>query len=67
MDLKLTRREMASALAGAAAATPGQAQPAPASPGNDQETVRARLRTSGGEIAKVALPMSTEPAFRFKA
>ena len=62
--MKLTRRQLAAALVIPAAAAPAQTQPAAA---DEVEAARGRLKSNAAEIAKVALPMSTEPAFNFKA
>ena len=69
--LKLTRREIATALS-ASAVLLGQT-PAPAVPQNpltaDDELKAARdsIRQNSEQLAKFPLPMSTEPAVRFKA
>lgn len=78
--MSVTRRTMARMLAAAAAtnATVGIAaaqaprqnpQPAAAKPtaGQDLESARQDLRTNALQISRVALPMATEPAFRFRA
>jgi hypothetical protein len=51
-----------------AAVTPqaGVSQTAPAADA-DLDSARELLRTNVAQIAKVKLPMSTEPAFHFKA
>lgn len=61
--MKLTRRRLAAALL-APAAVQAQ-QPAPAR--DDLETARARLKANAEAVAKVEIPMSTEPAFTFNA
>ena len=69
--LKLTRREIATALS-ASAVLLGQT-PAPAVPPNpltaDDELKAARdsIRQNSEQLAKFPLPMSTEPAVHFKA
>ena len=63
--MKLTRRELAGAIA-AAPASLAQAQPAPA-PDEELKAARDRLRSNGAALAKQETPMSTEPAFQFKA
>jgi hypothetical protein len=60
--MKLTRRKLAAALLAPAAAA--QQQPPPA---DDLAAARARLKANADAIAKVEVPMSTEPAFSFKA
>jgi hypothetical protein len=64
--MKLTRRQLAAALS-ATAITPTQAQPQTASPADDLQTARDRLKANAASIAEHDLPMSVEPAFRFKA
>jgi hypothetical protein len=62
--MDISRRQLAGlVIAGTAAA-----QAPPASPPDDSvEAARARQRASAQTIARVPLPMSTEPAFQFKA
>jgi hypothetical protein len=65
--MDISRRQLASVLAGATAVT-ASAQAPPVQPADDAvETARAGQRASTQTIARVPLPMSTEPAFRFKA
>jgi hypothetical protein len=68
--MKVTRRKLARILA-AAAAVPGVAAPqapsAVSSGDEDLNTAREQLRNNAQQLAKVNLPMATEPAFRFKA
>jgi hypothetical protein len=58
-------------LAGAAAAAQsGVSQTAPPSTtatDEDLQSARDQMRTNAQQIAKVKLPMPTEPAFHFKA
>ena len=61
--MKLTRRKLAVALLAPAAAQAQQTTPA----SNDVEAARARLKANADTVAKVDVPMSTEPAFRFEA
>jgi len=66
--MKLTRRQLAVAAAGSAVAIKGamkaQAQPAPAAaPATPRDTIARNADT----LAKFSIPMSTEPAFQFKA
>ncbi len=65
--MKLTRRQLAASLAASAAAM-AQTQSAPLA-GDDEERKAAResLRAAAAELAKVEIPMATEPAFQFKA
>jgi hypothetical protein len=62
--MKLRRRDLAAALLAPAAAAQPQTQPPPR---DEVEAARARLKTNAATIAKVEVPMSTEPAFSFKA
>ena len=62
--MKLTRRKLAAALLAPAAAAPAQT---PTPPSDDLATARARLKSNAAAIAKVNVPMATEPAFRFEA
>ena len=59
--MKLTRRELATVLAPAAVA----AQSAP--PADELKTARDRLKAAADILARQEVPMSTEPAFQFKA
>jgi hypothetical protein len=60
--MKPTRRELAAALLLPAASA--QTQPAA---GDLAAAARDRLRQSAAALARVDLPMSTEPSFQFKA
>jgi hypothetical protein len=51
----------------AAAAVAPQAGVSQSAADADLESARELLRTNVAQIAKVKLPMSTEPAFHFKA
>jgi hypothetical protein len=62
--MKVTRRKLAAALLAPAAAAQAQT---PSVPRDEVEAARARLKTNAEAMAKVDLPMSTEPAFRFEA
>jgi hypothetical protein len=55
---KFTRRKWAAALAPAA--------DSPAGPGEELRIARERIRNNADALAKVKLPMATEPAFWFK-
>ena len=64
--MKLTRRQLAAAVSAAAIAksqTPPQAAPA----ADELQTARDRLKANAKALAQHELPMSVEPAFRFKA
>jgi len=61
---KLTRRQLAAALASATA----MAQTQPGAPAEDLlATARDRMKANGEALAKQPVPMATEPAFQFKA
>ena len=64
--MKMTRRQLAAAMVSAAAVTAQTPLPA-ASPGDDLEAARNRLKTNRDALAQVQVPMATEPAFQFKA
>ena len=51
----------------AQAQTPQQAPPIPANPDEELAAVREAQRRAADALAKVNLPMSTEPAVHFKA
>jgi hypothetical protein len=60
--MQLTRRKLAVALL-----APAAAAQTPAPVVDEVQAARDRIKTNGELIAKVDLPMSTEPAFQFKA
>jgi hypothetical protein len=62
--MKLTRRELAAALAGAAAAN-AQA-PAQSAPEDLLKNAVEETRRDSAAIANYAVPMATEPAFSFR-
>ncbi|MEO7145343.1 MAG: hypothetical protein ABI165_17750, partial [Bryobacteraceae bacterium] len=65
---KLTRRQVAAALAGAAglrAQTPASTAAAP--PADELTAAREKLRQNARHLAQTPLPMAAEPAFLFKA
>lgn len=67
--MKLTRRKLATAiLSSAAGAVLAQTQPA-AVPTSDEDlkAARDRIKANGETLAKLAVPMDTEPALQFKA
>ncbi|HUA22258.1 MAG TPA: hypothetical protein VMB25_26115 [Bryobacteraceae bacterium] len=69
MNTKLTRREAAAALSASVAAlaqTPQPSNPLPASADEELQRARAVWRENADTLARVALPMATEPAFLFK-
>ncbi len=62
----MTRRQ----LAGVMLATAGAAQtpaPAPNTPATELQAARDQNQRTAAALAKVAVPMDTEPAFRFSA
>jgi hypothetical protein len=70
--MAVTRRSLAKMIAAAAAApglgiAQGIAQTDQPAPNADLESARGQMRTNFQQIAKVKLPMATEPAFHFKA
>jgi hypothetical protein len=70
--VKFTRREIATALS-ASAVLPGQTPAPPAaqnpalSPDDELKAARDTNRQNSEQLAKFPLPMSAEPATRFKA
>ena len=66
--MKITRRRLAAATLAPAAA---MAQAPPAAPSESPEELlknaREQVRRNGESLAKFQVPMSTEPAFQFKA
>ena len=62
--MKLTRRELASALAAGAAVA--QTAPQPRSPEAELQAARDQLKTTLARLSMQAVPMATEPAFQFK-
>ena len=64
--MKLTRRQLATALASATAMA--QTQPGPGTAAEDLlQAARDRVKANGEALAKQPVPMATEPAFQFKA
>jgi hypothetical protein len=63
MSLKVTRRQLAAALAGAATAA-GQGTPTPA---GGLAGAQKQLRENAAAIAKVPLAQTVDPAFTFRA
>ena len=59
--MQLTRRKLGIVLLAPAASAQ---TPAPV---DEVQAARDRIKTNGEALAKVELPMSTEPAFQFKA
>jgi hypothetical protein len=67
--VKLTRRQLVATLAPAAALAQTAASPqtAPASPADELSAAQARLKANSEALARLQVPMETEPAFQFKA
>jgi hypothetical protein len=64
LGMKFTRRKLAAlALAPAAAVLPAQTPPA----GDVDAVAKSQLRANSEALAKLQIPMTTEPAFHFKA
>jgi hypothetical protein len=65
MKLKITRRKLAAAALGSAAGFGALA--AQTQPEDLNAAAKEQVRKNSETLAKVDLPMSTEPAFQFKA
>jgi hypothetical protein len=63
--MKITRRELAAALAAPVAAR-SQAQPAESATDEEVKLAKERLRAASEALSAQDVPMSTEPAFQFK-
>jgi hypothetical protein len=64
--MKLTRRQLATALTSAAALAQTPSGP-PATPEDELKTARDRVQANGAALAGQEVPVATEPAFQFKA
>jgi hypothetical protein len=64
--MKLTRRQLATALTAAAALAQTPSGP-PATPEDELKAARDRFQANGAALARREVPMATEPAFQFKA
>lgn len=64
--MKLTRRQLAAALAPATLAPALASAQQPAPPADDLQAARDRVKSTANALTAVPLPMSTEPAFQFK-
>lgn len=64
--MKLTRRQMVAALAPAMAVAQAPS-PAPSTPADELKAAEARLKANSEALAKLQVPMDTEPAFQFRA
>jgi len=70
MKSKITRRQLAGAMlvTAAAAQAPPQASPqAPSNPAAELDAARAQNQRTRDALAKVRLPIETEPAVHFTA
>jgi hypothetical protein len=65
--MKITRREWAGTLAAGAAGLAGGFQEKSETPEELRKAAGERLRRNAGVLAKIQVPMATEPAFLFKA
>lgn len=65
MSRKLTRRQWVAAAASPALVAQGPKAPEP--PADDLQAAKERVRKDGERLTAYQLPMSTEPAFHFKA
>lgn len=63
----MTRRKLAAAVAASAAAPLLAQTPALPSADDELQAARDRLKTNSDTLAKQSVPMSTEPAFQFRA
>jgi hypothetical protein len=68
MSTKLTRRQLAAVISTSAVVfAQTQVSPPPSTPDEELKAVRETLRQNFEQLAKVELPMSTEPAVHFRA
>jgi len=67
--MKMTRRKLAAALAAPALAgtIPSAATAQTTAPADPLEAAKAGIKANSDALAKEEVPMSTEPAFQFKA
>ena len=66
MTMKLTRRQLATALTSAAALAQTPSGP-PATPEEELKAARDHVKANGAALARQEVPVATEPAFQFKA
>jgi hypothetical protein len=64
--MKLTRRQLATALTSAAALAQTRSGPA-ATADEELKAARDRIKANGAALARQEVPVATEPAFQFKA
>jgi len=67
MNGKITRRRLAAAALGSGVALRAADAQNPAPPSDLNAAAKEQVRTYSETLAKFDLPMSTEPAFQFKA
>jgi hypothetical protein len=67
--MQLTRRKLARAVLGSAAAQAVAQTPAsaPPTPDEDLRAARERMKANSDALAGQAVPMAAEPAFQFRA
>ena len=65
-ETKFTRRQLATALSASAVLLAQPQSPLPSTPEEELKTVKDTLQQNLQQLAKVNLPMSTEPAVHFK-
>lgn len=67
--MDVTRRRLARMLASSAAVTAVAAAQTAVQPGTDEESTSARevMSANAQQLAKIKIPIETEPAFHFKA
>jgi hypothetical protein len=67
-SMKLTRRKLAAAVLVPAASAFAQSQaPPPGTPDEELKAARDRAKLTADALSQQAVPMTTEPAFQFKA
>jgi len=65
--MKITRRKLAAAVAASVTAPLLAQAPAPRTPDQELQAARDRMKSNGDKLAAQSVPMSTEPAFQFRA
>jgi hypothetical protein len=65
--MKFTRRQLAAALSTSAVLLAQAPAPLPSNPDEELKAVKDTIRQNSEQLAKVDLPMATEPAVHFKA
>jgi hypothetical protein len=65
--MKLNRRQLVTAATGTALAVKAIAQQTPAAPSDFMKAARDANQRNAETLAKFEVPVSTEPAFQFKA